>query len=529
MLLDKRTEKPVKIESDAKLLQNKGGIVITDNFQFRFRTLNEKKVGELIMKNEGDEERTLKRMCFLGKKCQSQLNLIEPKLNEQFTLKPGESKVFRITARSQIFGYSREIFLFSFEKFKIAREILIEVGEGDELAQSRKNGQKEKQNKFYKKDYSYAHQVWTQRSHFVPGVHTLEKPKFVANRIGIFECPERLRNAVLTSKNMIEMTELVEDFYPCLTESVSYQNYCVRFQTLLHLEEIEYFLQIRQYDRERAHFSRDAEYLVLQIDNLSEKRPSLMLGDSIRVSNPWAEGMDKRCYEGVIHKVLFDRILLKFNPGFQQKYNGEDYRVEFFFSRFSFRKQHYALKKTYHQMGPNFLFPNKIHLQERPQLEVSLNEKFNLVIKDETAEVKWFNENLNDVQKKAIKNILRGEARPMPYIIFGPPGTGKTLTLIETILQLVTLLPDSRLLVGTPSNSSADLIATRLIGCKALRPGDFVRLVSQNVIEKDLIPDHLKPYCATVDIAMEGTSRDGVSCIQFGRNFLFLAHEGEES
>ena len=43
----------------------------------------------------------------------------------------------------------------------------------------------------------------------------------------------------------------------------------------------------------------------------------------------------------------------------------------------------------------------------------------------------WFNLQLNEEQKNAVKRICKGK-NALPFIIFGPPGTGKSKTLCKT-------------------------------------------------------------------------------------------------
>ncbi|CAM9827984.1 unnamed protein product, partial [Ectocarpus fasciculatus] len=85
----------------------------------------------------------------------------------------------------------------------------------------------------------------------------------------------------------------------------------------------------------------------------------------------------------------------------------------------------------------------------------------------------WVMPSTNDSQRTAVRDIVtgaHGQAIPascsrcpkVPYIIFGPPGTGKTCTVIESILQLVKLRPECRILAVGPSDTSADVICERL-------------------------------------------------------------------
>ena len=42
----------------------------------------------------------------------------------------------------------------------------------------------------------------------------------------------------------------------------------------------------------------------------------------------------------------------------------------------------------------------------------------------------------NKEQEQAVRNIVAGTSRPVPYLVFGPPGTGKTVTIVEAIKQV---------------------------------------------------------------------------------------------
>ncbi|KAJ6615439.1 putative RNA helicase armi, partial [Pseudolycoriella hygida] len=207
-------------------------------------------------------------------------------------------------------------------------------------------------------------------------------------------------------------------------------------------------------------------------------------------------------WKGYIYEVKQNHILLKFNEGFHPK--NQKYQLTFHFSRKTLRKQHHAIELGIKKL-PSILFPDNV-IDIEKQVDVTLN------LDDGDLEcgssiLAWFNPSLNVEQKQAVTNILQGVARPTPYIIFGPPGTGKTVTLIEVILQLIRNVPKSRLLVATPSNSSANLLTERIIDSHLLKGDQFVRLVSYINVQRGTISPKVLSQCGIVDISLGGTRR----------------------
>lgn len=147
---------------------------------------------------------------------------------------------------------------------------------------------------------------------------------------------------------------------------------------------------------------------------------------------------------------------------------------------------------------PRKPFPDLKAVERKIKMEPkNVEDKLDKALELKKRKLVWFNKSLNYHQKASVVNVLKGQGRPLPYIIFGPPGTGKTITLVETILQIYKLIPESRIIIGTPSNSSADLICERIIDSGVLEPGELVRIMAYHRVCEGNIPEKLLPYCTT--------------------------------
>ncbi|XP_058529792.1 RNA helicase Mov10l1 isoform X1 [Ochotona princeps] len=343
-----------------------------------------------------------------------------------------------------------------------------------------------------------------------------------------YPIPDRLRKCVEHKTDVLT-------FQPMLAELLNMSNYREKFSTLLWLEEIHAELELKEYNMSGVTLKRNGQLLVLEVPGLAESRPSLYAGDKLILKTQEYNGHVIE-YIGYVIEIHEEDVTLKLNPEFEQSYNSEPMDVEFTYNRTTSRRCHFALEQVTH-LGVKVLFPEEVILQS-PQVAVSWNltqdarndgesaSKKRNSDKDQTKaaaaertvgaaeppgaaetgsgvsetenpkakDKEFFNPVLNENQKLAVRRILSGDCRPLPYILFGPPGTGKTVTIIEAVLQVHHALADSRILVCAPSNSAADLVCLRLHESKVLRPAAMVRVNATCRFEETVI-DAIRPYC----------------------------------
>ncbi|XP_035916807.1 probable RNA helicase armi [Anopheles stephensi] len=513
------------------LWQDKHGIRITGEFDVTLKDGQDRACRKVVIKNESDKQHKILKM--LGPKSDMpQVCLKSPVAHAQTFLFPGESVEYEFEiSGGGIFGRNEESCIWCFGgAFRIGRIFRITVGDtNDERfpAATTIGGGSFGRVSYCKKQLALLNMRRAPGT-VLAGRGFGNRMNFIANPLPAYNVPSELFDILLTTQSRAEVKNILERAPYCLNEPLSPLNYSRLMKNFIYLEEIALQIEFRKHDIDRAHFTAEDSFLALEVPNIVEARPSIMVGDAVRATAPWTK--DTTIYQGIIHRVLHSRVLLKFDQTFHARYNGESYAIQFTFGRTVFRKQQHAIKRVQQTMGFEYLFPERLQLQE-PLLNVRLHAgTHDMILEEKMADGKtvsrglpWCNAALNRYQKQAVVNVLRGEARPTPHIIFGPPGTGKTITIIELIHQLVANVPSSRVIVVTPSNSAAYLITERLARGGILQPGDFIRLVAMSQVERESVPEHLAQYCATVDVADERSTFGDVLVTESGLRMKFQA------
>uniref|UniRef100_A0A3P9J5U5 RNA helicase n=1 Tax=Oryzias latipes TaxID=8090 RepID=A0A3P9J5U5_ORYLA len=271
-------------------------------------------------------------------------------------------------------------------------------------------------------------------------------------KLGKYICPRYLKKLVKHKMEDSELFSSLDRQRKCLDSSLDMENYSRRFHLLLHLEEIRMEADIRKYDLHDQTMSLDQHnrnLFVLEVPGLAENRPSVLRGDCLRVTRSDDTAAEITVYEGRVHKIEQNKLLLDFPEMFVKNFISKmKFNVEFTFNRFTLRLQHQAVDlATKHQLG-DVLFPSG-----------AAKSSFSL------PKLSMFNHHLdnNPEQLKAVQHIVAGSSQPAPYVVFGPPGTGKTVTLVEAINQILKLNSSAHILACAPTNSACDVLCELLL------------------------------------------------------------------
>lgn len=269
-----------------------------------------------------------------------------------------------------------------------------------------------------------------ERGELIPGQRLRRAPRFVEIRIDSHAIPAAFRKFDFKKELQLTLADMQDDGdYLFLFDPLSEDNYMHKMQYSLFMEELEMEIHFERYRIDRGYFEQSHDGLYkLEVLDVGEKRPSIGFGDSIHVK----EASDDAAYvfEGCIQKVEQHHIYVAFNTAFRPEFCRRVFQIEFHFSRSQFRRQHHALKTVLADsgLGLNFLFPTNV-VSKNPQVDVELVDG---VMMRGSKRLEWNNKSLNVYQKQAVVNVLRGENRPLPYIIYGPPGE-LTLSLLVII------------------------------------------------------------------------------------------------
>lgn len=544
----------IKPDSNLSELEaNKNGIILSDKNVICLKNIGDRLNITLEVVNNGLKSHKI--LSYTFKSTDTQLSVRKPSLDQPIVINPKETIIFILHCLAKRMGVTSEFFIINFEGFQIGRWISIQVIPHSEDA-FKNSGRKVDTMYKVKRNAAQNHLRQMGKHNFLPGNKVVKSPAFVQNKMKIYDIPSEISDQFFKHirNHRCSMYIPAQAISKSIAENLSLQNYEDRFHNLLYMEELSIIMALREFDINRTNFIRNDEYLMLEVNNLNERRPSVLIGDRVFAFNPNDPNVERK--EGYVHKLGAKHLFLKFAPSFHSTYNGEDYSIEFNVNRSSFRKYHHAVELAMRNLGKRLLFPTSVQKQPKqvdficPDAEEDSLDKttpkqskyirFSKSPKNQTDEspnkdskyirftqkspknttakheneennmptklkLEWYDKSLNKYQKAAVKNILYGESRPLPYLIFGPPGTGKTVTVIETILQILRMIPHSRILVAAPSNSAADLIGLRLLDSGVLAPGDLVRLVAFKVVTDGNIPQNLLPYSVTADISKEGT------------------------
>ncbi|KAK7047868.1 hypothetical protein VNI00_006196 [Paramarasmius palmivorus] len=296
----------------------------------------------------------------------------------------------------------------------------------------------------------------------IPWVVSLPKSAIPADLFGMLQNEEESLSSCISA--------IRSAFIP---KALTTATYMLTFKYLLWIEEFKMDREMEQYDIPSARLQKQNALHYLEVPGLAEKRPSVLVGDFIRVRKH--NSPEGKWYEGGVHVVRLEDVGMKFHKSFSIT-PSERVEVRFKLNRYPMRRQHQALNRDFKLV--NVMFPTEAHIPDTVPGVRGITLHNELIAG-------------NPRQLQAIVSIMNLPPGSAPFIIFGPPGTGKTVTMVESILQVLKKDTKAKVLVCTPSNSAADLVVSRLR--KNLSEDQLFRLIAPSR-QRKTVPEDIKPY-----------------------------------
>ncbi|KAH7334376.1 P-loop containing nucleoside triphosphate hydrolase protein [Rhizoctonia solani] len=305
-----------------------------------------------------------------------------------------------------------------------------------------------------------------------PTQHTLD-----FKRLGYYDVPNEFWN--LAQGFVDREADARIHLQSLLPHELNVRTYKQHWSHLLWHEEIAMCNQLKQYDMKRSTITQlpTGKYS-LNVPGLEEKRPSVIVSDLVAIRKPALNPNSKTpVYGGFVTEVQRSDVIMQLHGEFPHVVN-QEWEVRFTVNRLVLRRMHDAISKTT-SGSERLVFPGESHKKRRVPLppRLSIDRRFDS----------------NERQRQAVEQIVGLGPGDIPFIIFGPPGTGKTTVVVEAIHQVAKNQPESRLLVCAPSNSAADILATRLA---QVYPRSQLLRLNAPTRSFDALPVGLRKYSA---------------------------------
>ncbi|KAL7671107.1 hypothetical protein ACOME3_006016 [Neoechinorhynchus agilis] len=268
-------------------------------------------------------------------------------------------------------------------------------------------------------------------------------------------------------------SRVLAQFYPYLQHNLNWIHYDRTLHTLLHLEQITVEMHAFQSPSHGVVFKEERQRLLSFIWPFSEDQlVSVMINDKI---------VADETFEGFIHKVVDDKVFVKFDVQFFNSVVGprtssmattKRFKIRHIPDTSVFRRCHHAISYIKNEREfEHILFPRLSQCVQLNTSQCKHNEPIN--------------GQLNEMQRLAVEGILRWsnvhpELPSPPLLLFGPPGTGKTVTLVEAITQVYKMSTLTKILACAPSNAASDLICERILSTTHIPQSQIARIYAQS-------------------------------------------------